>query len=714
MPNGALYRLPRNPGPADGVRAFGRLALFDHYRTVAQRVRQEVEAFLTDDPLMQAEKATALGLRSNRPRAYVVANLAGGTGGGMFLDVAYLVRHELRQVGYMRPEMVGVFFVPPADRTAPQSAALGNTFAALTELCHFQARKTRYVTAFDKSEAPISDGDAPFSRAAILQLPLGTDPADSKSIVVAAARGLYHELLTPAGRATDSLRDAYRAASPMPEPSCQTFNLFRLSWPRAEVLASATRRFAQRQIQRWTGKDADHLREHIAGWLARQWAERKLSFEAVVETFNSSARAALREEPERVFDAFIEPLRARGPNAGKVDATAVCTVLDQILRVVGKPDPANDQEPSRVFVALGARHEDLVREAEGHMAMMSATFLEVPQYRLPGAEEAVRQIAEKLKYQVDTLGPMRGDLDREVRAVYANLFQAIGALSAGGGIGGITRASQSSIIEMLRNYARKRLQLHVLEMALSVFRKMLGNAPEYLREINFCRSTLNEMHATLARDAEAAAVVFGAGKVILPDGCKDLDAAADLFLAGLAPEDLLAFDHSLQKDITRKFRGLGSVCLKPNEKATAFRELLLKRSRAFLDGKLDHSDPAAVFFRCRTQEGSAETLIREGFDQGTPDLATLTGTKPNEITVLGAPTGPDGEKLLALSREVLPGVEITHVPLADDICFYREYPQLPISDLPQLGKHAREAYQQMGTDHPPHARTDVPWQPPTG
>ena len=50
--------------------------------------------------------------------------------------------------------------------------------------------------------------------------------------------------------------------------------------------------------------------------------------------------------------------------------------------------------------------------------------------------------------------------------------------------------------------------------------------------------------------------------------------------------------------------------------------------------------------------------------------------------------------------------------LPDDICFYRELPQVPLTDLPQLGGVAREAYLQMGADHPPHARTDVSWQPP--
>ncbi|MCI0702106.1 MAG: protein kinase [Planctomycetia bacterium] len=711
LPSGALFKLPRNPGPANGVRSFGRLALFDHYRTVAQRVRQEIETFLTDDPLLEADKKTHLGLRTNRPRAYIIAGLAGGTGSGMFLDIAFLVRHELRQVGYMRPETVGVFFVPPVDSTRSRSVAVGNTFAALTELHHFQARKSRYQTVFDKSEAPITDGDAPFTRTALLQLPKGTPPSESQGIVVAAARALFNEMLTPAGKVIDEVRDDYRTAHPSPVPTCQTFHLFRLSWPRAEVLAAATRRFAQRQIQRWTGKESDHLREHIAGWLNRQWSERRLSFEAIVDTFNDTVRAALREDPDRVFDAFIDPLHHSVSGPGKFDATSVCIVLDQLLKVVGKPEIETDSQPSSLYAALSSKYEELTKETEGHVAVMAATFLEVPQYRLPGAEEAVRQISEKLKRQVDALEPIHADLTKEVRTTYARLFHTIGTLNTSA-LGGITRKFSNEIIELMRAYPRKRLQLHMLDMALSLLRKLLGNTPEYLREINFCRTTLGDIHSVLARDA-AAATETGPGMLILPDGCRDLDAAADQFLAGLAPEELLAFDHSFQKDLTRKFRGLGAVCLKPIEKGPAFRELLLRKAREFLDTKLDHSDPATVFFRSRTQAGTAQSLVAEGFDKATPDLTTIAGAKPYEFTVLGAPITEAGEQLMKLARSVLPGIETTAAPLPEDICFYREYPQLPLVDLPQLGSPAFEAYQNMGSENPPHTRTDITWQPPT-
>src|SRR6185312_16002840 len=188
----------------------------------------------------------------------------GGTGGGMFLDLAFLIRQEMRGVGYFKPEVVGLFLVPPADRTGPKNAALGNTYAALTELYHFQAKRTKYLTTFDKAEAPVQDQDAPFARLAMLQLPKAIDPKGRNLVVARAARGLFDEIATPAGRVADEVRDVYRNAFPSPVPTCQVFGLFRLSWPRPDVLAAATRRFAQRLVQQWIVKDSSSLREPVA------------------------------------------------------------------------------------------------------------------------------------------------------------------------------------------------------------------------------------------------------------------------------------------------------------------------------------------------------------------------------------------------------------------------------------------------------------------
>ncbi|HSQ58200.1 MAG TPA: tubulin-like doman-containing protein [Gemmata sp.] len=715
MPTGTLYKLARTPGSAGGVRSLGRLALFDNYRVIAQRVRQEIETFLTDNPLADAARHTKLLLRTNRPRAYVVTELAGGTGGGMFLDLAYLIRHELRQVGYLRPEVVGMFFLPPADRASARSVALGNTFAALLELRQYQSRTTRYQTVFDKSEAPVVDSEAPFSRISMMTLPRTPEAKAQQACAERAARLLFQEMLTPVGRVADETRKKFMGDNPPTEVVCQSIGMFRLSWPRPEMLEAATRRFAQRQIQRWTAKEAAHLREPIAAWLAQQWDDRGLGFEAMVEALQGAVREVLREDPDRVFDAFIDPLRTRTPSSGRLDAAGACTVLDQLIKVVGKPDSENDPQPGSLHTPLNAKYEQLMKDAEGHLVVMAVTFLEVPQFRLPGAEEAVRHMSARLKQQVETLEPVRNDLDREVRMIYGRLFQSIGTLNTITGLGtlaGRKATTTAEILDLLRLYPRKRLQLHILDMVLSIYRKLAGIAPEYLREINFYRATLADMHALLG-EATGSPEDSPGVKLILPEGCANLEETADQFLAGLAPEDLLAFEQALQKEITRKFRGLGHICLKPLEKGPRFRQLLLDRSREFLDTKFDHSDPAEVFFRYRSDE-TAETLIHEAFREAAPALTAddAYGT-PGEINLLAVPPGPAGDRFRELAEGVLAGTDLTPAPLPDDICFYREFPELELVALPQFGEYAREAYQYLiMSDHPPHARLDVPWQTP--
>ena len=124
--------------------------------------------------------------------------------------------------------------------------------------------------------------------------------------------------------------------------------------------------------------------------------------------------------------------RTRAAAASVTTNTCSGTPSSRNLRLVGKPDSENDPQLGSLHADMSRKFEELVKEAEVHVSLMAATFLEVPQYRLPGAEEAVRQMSEKLKGQVDTLEPMRADLDREVRGAYGRVLQAIGGLTATG------------------------------------------------------------------------------------------------------------------------------------------------------------------------------------------------------------------------------------------------------------------------------------------
>ena len=110
------------------MRTFGRLAFFDHYRSLMGKIHAAIDNAV--EPSLTERGMDRSLRRTNRPGVYVVAGLAGGTGGGMFLDVAYAVRNRLRRMGYGAPEVIGILVAPPADPAVSQSQALGNAHGA--------------------------------------------------------------------------------------------------------------------------------------------------------------------------------------------------------------------------------------------------------------------------------------------------------------------------------------------------------------------------------------------------------------------------------------------------------------------------------------------------------------------------------------------------------------------------------------------------------
>jgi len=711
MPAGLLYRLPKNPGPADGVRAFGRLAFADNYRAVVQRVRQEIEAFLTDDALDAAGKQTGLGVRTNRARTYIVAGTAGGTGSGMLVDFAFALKHELRSVGYRKPETVALLLIPPADKGSQKPAALANTYATLAEIAHFAAGN-RYSNRFDSAEPPIVDGDGPFTRCTLLQLPKSSKPADREPVLGLAARGLFTELFTPSGRVTDYVRSVAPVTGDAAAPVAQVFGLARLTWPRAEVLSAATRRMSQRLLQRWAGRETAHLKEPIHRWLAEQWAKQRLEIPTLLDRFEQVAKDTLRETPEVVFDAVVETLKTGSASAGRIDQTVACSVLDQLLKLVGKPDAENEAAGS-LEVAIKEAYKKVAAEAESSLAGMAVQFIERPQYRLAGAEEALSQLTELLKLSVEQLEQLRKGYRQDVRESYARLFQLIGGLGSSSGLpgfGGRRSTLATELLDLLRVYPNKRLKQVIVDAALSLYRGLLNNVPEYVREVGFCRNRLGELGQSLAAPPGGLGD-DGRTTTILPPGCSTLEESADQFIGGLAPDDLLRFDEELQSEIVRKFRAVLNVCLKPNRSAE-FLALLSGNARSFLEARLERTDPATKFLQ-NYAGSAAHKILAASFDTAAPDALLLAGQSPMEAAVLASPPGDAGDLVRRLAAEACPGIEFIPALNEDDLVIYRECPRVPLASLPQMGAAARDIYLgQIAADLPPHARIDVAWGSP--
>lgn len=147
-----LRRFPLDRLPAialrEGARQYrplGALALAWNFEAVRERVHGILWSL--KDRKRQGEEADF------RLAVAVVTSLAGGTGSGMFLDLAYLIRQELRDIGEGDAPLSLIAIGPGAFHDVQGGRILPNTMAALKEL-HFWARHGRFEQAYRGSSGP--------------------------------------------------------------------------------------------------------------------------------------------------------------------------------------------------------------------------------------------------------------------------------------------------------------------------------------------------------------------------------------------------------------------------------------------------------------------------------------------------------------------------------------------------------------------------------
>src|SRR5262249_22113458 len=231
-----LYRITREQ-LTTGVRALGRLAFCDHFRSIQRRLLSELEACRDPARLQSLAKKTGLRVRSTLPRVVIVASLMGGTGSGMFLDVAYMVRQLLRRLGSPRPDVTGLFFVPqlesrvsrqglgtgsaqgttPGLLATPRIVPLGNTCAALAELhCFAGCDPAAFSAHYLEREPSVEDREPPFGRTILLPIHPEATPAAgargeaqtrlAREAIGSAARYLLADNCTPLMRWADKAK----------------------------------------------------------------------------------------------------------------------------------------------------------------------------------------------------------------------------------------------------------------------------------------------------------------------------------------------------------------------------------------------------------------------------------------------------------------------------------------------------------------------------
>jgi serine/threonine protein kinase len=734
--NKTLYRIPRSQ-VTTGLRCLGRLAFVDNYRTIARRLQLELEVLNDLNTLKHAAELTQLGLRTSRPRVYLFASLAGGTGSGMLIDLAYTIRAILQQMGYELPDVVAILLAPAVESNRSRAQSLANSYATLRELAYYARPSTTFEAKYHERERGISDPNPPFSRLMILPLPDEGDEIAVGETMEMIAQLVQRELTTPFGK----VADLTRAGLPAPEWICRgqyfsTFGLFQLTWPQQTTLNAVSRRLCVQLVQRWASKDSKPIRDMVREWVQEQWSIHELGGDMFIHRVQSALVKDLGRPADSLCAALVEPLKPpsmqgevprrgigfRSQTVPALDSEQLHQVLEGLDAILGSPDeeaPAPEQPP-QVPELLRAHADHLTNEWSQKLAELSVQLIEEPRFRLAGAEEAVRQMIAQVEQVLQNHEPLTADLTQKAHEAYLRLRALADPLKPGQKR---PYLSGPEAFELLRAYPKWRLQSIILAHLAGTFLSLRGHLSDSLREMNFCRDRLTELQRLFEEvpPEEKAFSAQGAvlressiGRRLYVSGCRNLREAVEMNMKSMGPDQLLELDQRMEQMLKNRFTALVHVCLTNQNIIKDVFVAMHQTAYAYAAEVQPPMNAGDLFFEQYPEEEQCDTELAEFFDEAAPELVISMrksfsgGPTPAEFCVVAVPPGESGSRFSEILTRVAAANEVQSADSPDDIIIYRERVNLPFSVLEQLGPTAHDAYLQMsGADLSPHARADV-------
>jgi serine/threonine protein kinase len=718
-----IYRIPRAQ-TTNGVRALGRLAFVDNQRSIARRLQADLDGCLNPAALGLAGRQTGLGVRSNRPRVYVVAGVGGGTGGGMFLDLTYTVRHLLKHAGYEQPDVTGLLLLPPTQGTRARTLPLGNAYAALTEINFFATPGNSFAAQYREREAPVLDPDPPFARSFVLPLPSAADSNAARDTFELASQFLYRDLTAPLGKAADEARAELQAPGRGGQ-RCSTFGLYQVAWPRRDLLRNSARRLCHQLVQRWMSRDTKPLAKGVREWLDEQWKAHELGADQFIAGLRAQCEKALGKAPEDVLQAPAAPLTQRYAEMGRAAAAKkskaplpdvppeeVALILAQLEELIGKPqDDGAAEAPNNLIKVLRESSEALAARWEQTLTELTVRLIEQPAYRLAGAEEAVRQAIATIEQLLQHHEPLIKDLTRRAGEAYLRLRSMIHAVRPGGRR---LVMPPGDVLELLRSYPKWRFQALMLQQVSGAFLGLRGHLSDELREINFLRVRLTELGRMLESPPEAdQAEAPRRLRNVFPAGCKTMQEAADKFVAAFTPDLLLQLDKQIQEVLLRDFTALVHVCTSSKNMLKDVEGAMVQTAMDFAGAMLAEPNVGDLLQEQFADPDEVSRAVAGFHAEAAPGLSPAGpgGAEATELFVVAVPPGSDA--FLSMTDHALRDAEPKVADSHDDIILYRELANLPLAALELMGPRGQEAYRTLtATEHfTPHTRVDLPFEP---
>ncbi len=713
LPRPLLYGIPRSL-QTEGLRPLGRLALVDHGAYLLAGVRQALRRMTDPASLAAAVGVTGRALRTESPRVFVLASLTGGASGGMLVDVAYAVRQVLAELEQPDDGISGVLVYAGGPRPDDRARAKINAYATLLELHHWAAsceNAPGHPGAPEQGLLPSPAGVPPFADCYLLHPPQETGAEGRAAVADLLAEYLAFDVVLGGGL-LDRLRLGSRAG--VPGMALRSFGLWRVGFPREQLVELASQAVCRHLAERWTGEVTPQDRERIEHGAKQLVAEQRLNEEKVRERFYDGVAALMGEEPETAFDRIAALAGGAVAPPGSPVAARQLDRIDALLGAGSGADPGTT--PSLVGQGAGAaraeaayldRARQLGREMGRAVVEWVLEKVEVPGVRLRGAECGLSAVSEHLLAEADKARARMGELRLYRQHVRRKLLG-----KEGPGKGSEPRwrgpwrlrAQPPAVAQLLWSYFWIRVEELTQESTLAVLGGVQARSAALGQELALSRQRLGELVGAFpAGRAPADASPSGpALRNLFPFGAENLAGALSALLGRVPPEMVRQLDAMFQGEVLDPGGGLWAMLcgnvdvtrltmsrspaslafwnlVSRNEGvAQGLRDALMTRARGLVSALLKGVDAASLFLEWHGgPERAAEALAAEA--RAAAPLAPVPARWQH--VVLAVPEGPAGATLRDLALEVFVGTPLTLIEAGPSLLIAREAAQLSLAEV---------------------------------
>jgi hypothetical protein len=703
-----LYGIPRSQ-TTEGMRPLGRLALVDNAAEVLARLRQELAALVSAEARALTTSSTGLALREEAPRVFLVASVAGGTGGGMLVTLAYAVQQVLAELHLPADAVCGLLLHATSPKPTEGELARANALATLQEINHFSHPDNSYPGDPEHELAGAAAGQGPLPECYLV--PLGEQL--SKESAEAATDVVAEYLCLDSTSTAGGLLDEYRVQtrSPWGPPVLRTFGLSRIRFPRQALADLAARRFCQDVVQGWRGRVKDREFEAIRESTQRQAERLGLEEETLVRRLRRDVDGILGNNPDHLFAqlAVSGPAEECGPASGPEAPAATLRRIDEVLG----PAPASEGAAAGAATPFETdlqQHADKTGQCLAESALgWLLEWVEDPEHRLQAAQLAGRCLNEHLRAVIEDASARLAQLRVQRHGLRLRLLKGdSGSTIKLMPIPWLGQREAEKRTGRVVDYCWVRLAELVLEAAIGVLASVSRELSPFLQDLVLCQHKLNvlaEQFAPPATRHAPAGPEPANGIEVLPWGAASRAEAAAALLERLEPGRVRRFEEDLMAAVVDPHGGVGAalgivnapdlsrggqassslafwnLVTSPGEMAQKLTERMIGQAQGFIQESLAELDAAGLFLAATPAE-QVEAVVSAQV-QATRSGLVLPGAWEHLVAAL--PESPAGQALgdlvrhsAACQRSESGELSLSVCPSPLDVCLVREVAAQPL------------------------------------